>query len=160
MSPTPDILDRMSELSPTELRDLTDLFALVQGKNHYEILGIAVDAGTDDVKNSYYELSRKYHPDRFYRREISGYRDLIEAVFTGINQSYEVLADDTTRRRYDLEQARADRERQQEVEEEPHRRPKRRSWREKMGAGSPKTSAEPSSTASEAAPEQQQPCSA
>ncbi|MEE2751726.1 MAG: DnaJ domain-containing protein [Myxococcota bacterium] len=144
----------MSELSPTELRDLTDLFALVQGKNHYEILGIAVDAGTDDVKNSYYELSRKYHPDRFYRREISGYRDLIEAVFTGINQSYEVLADDTTRRRYDLEQARADRERQQAVDEEPHRRSKRRSWREKMGAGPPKTSAEPSSTASESAHEQ------
>ncbi len=142
---TPDILQRMSELSPTELRDLTDLFALVQSENHYKILGIAVDAGTDDVKSSYYDLSRKYHPDRFYRREISGYRDLIEAVFTGINQSYEVLADDTTRRRYDLERARSERENKRERDAVPNERSRRKTWRERMGSGSAQVSPESSS---------------
>ena len=146
----------MSELSPAELRDLTDLFSLVQSENHYEILGVDADAGTDDVKNSYYELSRKYHPDRFYRREISGYRDLIEAVFTGINQSYEVLADDTLRRRYDLERARKERETTREAEPAFGGRARRKSWRERMGGASAKAPDTSESAAAEAvaAPEE------
>jgi curved DNA-binding protein CbpA len=102
----------MSELTPSELRALTELQVLATDERHYDLLGLGTDASTADIRDSYYELSRQFHPDRFYRRKVTTHRDLIEEVFTGINRSYELLANETARRRYDLERARTDRERE------------------------------------------------
>ncbi len=123
----------MSELTPSELRALSELHAMASDERHYDLLGLGTDASTADIKESYYELSRQFHPDRFCRRQVTTHRDLIEEVFTGINRSYELLANETARRRYDLEQARADRERERNerrTETGPGRRRRRRSRKE------------------------------
>jgi curved DNA-binding protein CbpA len=121
----------MSELSPAELRALTELQVMATDERHYDLLGLSTDASTADIKASYYDLSRQFHPDRFYRRKVTTHRDLIEEVFTGINRSYELLADETARRRYDLDRARAQRERdrtEKRKEAGPGRKRHRRSF--------------------------------
>jgi curved DNA-binding protein len=32
-------------------------------KDYYQTLGVARDAGADDIKHAYRRLARKYHPD-------------------------------------------------------------------------------------------------
>jgi len=102
-------------------------------ERHYDLLGLCSDASPAEIRSSYYNLSRQFHPDRFYRRKVTLHRELIEEVFTGINRSYELLADETARRRYDLEQARAERERERNEERKekaPGRRRSRRGTKE------------------------------
>jgi curved DNA-binding protein CbpA len=134
----------MSELSPSELRALTELHVLASDERHYDLLGLGVDASAADIRDSYYDLSRKFHPDRFYRRKVTTHRELIEEVFTGINRSYELLANETARRRYDLEQARAERERER-IEGRKETGPgRRRNRRGRNGGGTARTPADES----------------
>jgi hypothetical protein len=61
----------------------------------YDVLGVEPEASPGEIKKAYYSLARKNHPDRN--------PDDAEAKekFQLISQSYEVLGDEATRRKYD-----------------------------------------------------------
>ncbi|MCG6940135.1 MAG: DnaJ domain-containing protein [Thiohalocapsa sp.] len=63
-------------------------------KDYYKILGVARDAGQDDIKRAYRKLARKYHPD------VSKEPDA-EARFKEVNEANEVLKDPEKRAQYD-----------------------------------------------------------
>lgn len=63
-------------------------------KDYYAILGVAKDAGQDDIKRAYRKLARKYHPD------VSKEPDA-EARFKEVNEANEVLKDPQKRAAYD-----------------------------------------------------------
>lgn len=63
-------------------------------KNPYETLGIARDAGEDEIKRAYRRLARKYHPD------VSKAGDA-EARFKDVRKAYELLKDPEKRAAYD-----------------------------------------------------------
>jgi DnaJ-class molecular chaperone len=62
-------------------------------RDYYDVLGVAPDAGADEIKRAYRQLARRYHPD------ISG--DDRAAVFLEVSRAYEVLRDPHRRRSYD-----------------------------------------------------------
>lgn len=62
-------------------------------RDYYDVLGVAADAGADEIKRAYRQLARRYHPD------ISG--DDRGAVFLEVARVYEVLRDPKRRRSYD-----------------------------------------------------------
>lgn len=55
-------------------------------KDHYEVLGLDKDASLADIKNAYFELSKKYHPDRIAATD----QNLTK--FREITAAYEVLS--------------------------------------------------------------------
>lgn len=62
-------------------------------RDYYDILGVAADAGADEIKRAYRQLARRYHPD------ISG--DDRGAAFLELARAYQVLSDPSRRRSYD-----------------------------------------------------------
>lgn len=63
-------------------------------KDYYEILGISRSATQQEIKSAYRKLARKYHPDV---NKAQGAQE----KFKDINEAYEVLGDETKRKRYD-----------------------------------------------------------
>lgn len=63
-------------------------------KDYYRILQVKKTSGEDDIKKSYRSLAMKYHPDKNPGDEIAA------AVFTEINEAYEILSDKTKRDAY------------------------------------------------------------
>lgn len=61
-------------------------------KDYYEILGVAKNAGKEDIKKAYHKLAHKFHPDK------SGGD---EKKFKEINEAYQVLINDKKRAEYD-----------------------------------------------------------
>jgi curved DNA-binding protein len=63
-------------------------------KDYYSIMGVARDAGQDDIKRAYRKLARKYHPD--VSKEAGA-----EEKFKELQEANEVLKDPEKRAAYD-----------------------------------------------------------
>ena len=92
----------MNTLKPEEEAELDGLLEIISTGDHYSVLGVSRESDLGAIKTAYFTLSKTYHPDMFYRRAADGIQDKVEAIFTGINLSYEVLSDDALRRKFDL----------------------------------------------------------
>ncbi|MBX9403017.1 molecular chaperone DnaJ [Lysobacter sp. BMK333-48F3] len=64
-------------------------------RDYYEVLGVARNAGDDDLKKAYRRCAMKFHPDRN-----PGDKEA-EASFKECKEAYEVLSDANKRRAYD-----------------------------------------------------------
>lgn len=71
------------------------------GKNYYQILGLSRTATTEEIKKTYFQLARRFHPDRFPRGLSREKRAMVEAVFSAVTGAYRVLSNSETRREYD-----------------------------------------------------------
>jgi curved DNA-binding protein len=67
----------------------------VQYKDYYETLGVSRTASDTEIKKSFRQLARKYHPD------VAKDKKQAEEKFKEINEAYEVLSDPTKRKKYD-----------------------------------------------------------
>lgn len=66
--------------------------------NYYKILGVKKDATQEEIKISYKNLMKKYHPDLY-----QGDKTYAEKKAKEINGAYEVLSNPESRKQYDLE---------------------------------------------------------
>jgi molecular chaperone DnaJ len=64
-------------------------------RDYYEILGVAKNATSEEIKKAYRKLALKYHPDRN-----PGDKDA-EAKFREATEAYEILSDEQKRKQYD-----------------------------------------------------------
>jgi DnaJ-class molecular chaperone len=69
------------------------------GPNHYELLGVRVEANATVIRKAWLLAAWDQHPDLHGENE----RDERTARMRAINEAYQVLSDPVRRRRYDLE---------------------------------------------------------
>jgi curved DNA-binding protein CbpA len=98
--------DHVSKPEPTMAEGLTQRVEELLGKyevaNHYEILSVPTDAADEQIKSSYHDLAREFHPDRFQSQEHTPeFRSQVEKLFTYITGAYTVLSDPASRASYD-----------------------------------------------------------
>jgi len=67
--------------------------------SYYDILGVEIQASPETLKSAYYELARRYHPDRFRKMEPALIARM-ESAFARITQAYDTLRDDGQRASY------------------------------------------------------------
>lgn len=89
-----------SEQAEVDLNEAQSFLERVKNaQTHYELLGVNWDASTQDLKTTYYQLARRYHPDRFRKAQPSLVPRL-EGAFARITQAYDTLSDDKLRAGY------------------------------------------------------------
>lgn len=86
-----------------EARELKDyLKRIEEAESYYEILDVPVSAKTAEIKAAYFNMAKKYHPDRYHKSTDADVQKSVQEAFTEIARAYDTLKDDSTREVYDF----------------------------------------------------------
>lgn len=69
-------------------------------KNYYDVLGVAKNATSEEIKKAYKKLAIKWHPDRHSQEPPEKQKEAADK-FKEISEAYNVLQDDQKRAQYD-----------------------------------------------------------
>ena len=70
--------------------------------SYYDVLGVGVDAGPEEVKRAYYRKAQLLHPDRFAGSSPEE-QERAEVEMKAVNAAWTTLRNTEARRRYDIE---------------------------------------------------------
>ena len=90
-----------TDLEPEKVKRIDALIGSLAQRNYYQLLGVTRSADKKQLKAAYYELATAYHPDRFFRQRLGGYRSKLETIFQHLTLAHDTLADDAARAAYD-----------------------------------------------------------
>ncbi|WP_058867341.1 DUF4388 domain-containing protein [Chloracidobacterium thermophilum] len=83
-----------------ELQMLREFLSL-KTTTYYDMLNVGPTASDSEIKRSYYQMAKKYHPDRYRPLGMPDVLESAEWIFARISEAYEKLRDPDVRRRYD-----------------------------------------------------------
>jgi tetratricopeptide (TPR) repeat protein len=95
---------RPSTTGSTDAERRSEILEMKQAlatRNHFEVLGISRASGEAEVKEAYFRLARRFHPDAHHSGSLSDLRDTLETVFIQLGEVYEVLRDPRRRNEYE-----------------------------------------------------------
>ena len=96
-----DEIPRGEVVEPVTREELLARLVYLDESDHYAILGLNPQAPSEQMREAYYYLARRYHPDRYRAGELQDLLPRIEAFFTRVTEAYNILADPAQRRQYD-----------------------------------------------------------
>ncbi|MGC8578919.1 MAG: J domain-containing protein [bacterium] len=88
-------------LTQEERVNIEKMLELVENGNYYQMLSVPLNVKPSEVKIRFFELSKVYHPDRYFKKDIGIYRDKLNTIFKKLSEAYEVLYDPNKKRLYD-----------------------------------------------------------
>lgn len=78
------------------LRLLSQSYAHRKAVNYYDLLGVKSDASLDEIKNAFFDKSKKLHPDS------DPSNPALHSLFVELNEAYRVLSKNPSRKEYDF----------------------------------------------------------
>jgi curved DNA-binding protein CbpA len=84
-----------------KIADLEKLRKNINTMNYYQILDVPKNASQKEIKKAYFEMARKYHPDRFDRDLPKEKKEMVEEVFGHITIAFQTFSNDKEKQDYD-----------------------------------------------------------
>ncbi|XP_069027020.1 dnaJ homolog subfamily C member 4 [Embiotoca jacksoni] len=78
------------------LRMLSQSYAHRKAVNHYDLLGVKSEATLEEIKNAFFDKSKKLHPDS------DPSNPELHSQFVELNEAYRVLSKELSRKAYDF----------------------------------------------------------
>ncbi len=90
---------------PRQIADVLTFRDTLPSMTLYQVLDVPKTASDEDIKKAYFQMARRFHPDRFDRSIAADFKSQIDEVFDGITHAYRVLSNKESRRVYDAKSA-------------------------------------------------------
>lgn len=97
----PRELDEEVDLQRDRRKQLLDLYYRLNDLDYYEALGVDYAADKKEIRAAYFALSKIFHPDSMFRKNLGSFKPKMEAVFKYLTESYETLSKKKQRDEYD-----------------------------------------------------------
>ena len=101
--PPPASEKEVVELAPERRWRILQTYHRLDRVGYYELLGVSRDADRKTIRRAYFELSKIFHPDTCFRRQLGSYKRKMEVVFQRLTHAYDVLSNPHSRAAYDAQ---------------------------------------------------------
>ncbi|NTX03619.1 DnaJ domain-containing protein [Myxococcus sp. CA040A] len=88
------------DLEPERKKEIIDLERALDGLDHFAVLGLRPGAPAAEVKQAYYNASRRYHPDRYFGKNLGSFRARMERIFRRLTDAHNILTQQDKRDAY------------------------------------------------------------
>jgi hypothetical protein len=88
------------DLTAEQARRIDEHFATLDSRDAFELLEVTIAADKKEIKRAYFRLSKEFHPDRYFGKNLGPYRDRLSKIFQSIKAAFELLSDDARRAAY------------------------------------------------------------
>ena len=92
---------RQGEKRDRERASVERLYQEIQFQNHWEVLGVARTASSEEIKQAFFAGAKAYHPDKFRHITEPEFQEKLSFVFRRFNEAYETLSSSEARNRYE-----------------------------------------------------------
>ncbi len=93
------VLAETVDLEPRRKEEILLLFHSLSQLTPFQLFGVPGDTTDRDVKRAYQRLSLRFHPDRYFGKNLGSFKPMMERIFRVISESLELLATEESRRR-------------------------------------------------------------
>jgi len=95
------------ELGPSLEERLQVIAAMRSVKNgdYFEMLCVPADADRKSIKRAYFRMSKAFHPDRYYGRDLGPCGPWYKVVFEAITEAFQILGNPRSRKQYEARQS-------------------------------------------------------
>jgi curved DNA-binding protein CbpA len=90
-------------LEPHEVQFIREMHRAATAGTLYDVLGMHGSSTPAEVEAAYMEIARRWHPDRFYSRDVADLGSVIDENFAVASRAYRTLRDPVKRSAYDRE---------------------------------------------------------
>ncbi|MCY1035505.1 DnaJ domain-containing protein [Corallococcus sp. BB11-1] len=80
------------DLDPEQKREIIELERSLDGMDHHAVLGVSRGATAAEVKQAYYNASRRFHPDRYFGKNLGSFRARLERIFKRLTDAQNALS--------------------------------------------------------------------
>jgi CheY-like chemotaxis protein/tetratricopeptide (TPR) repeat protein len=90
-----------TELTRARRESFLKDYARMMGQDYFTLLDVSESDAREQVRKSYYNMVKKYHPDRFFEQNgLPDLKDKVNALFQRISDAHETLSDTEAKARY------------------------------------------------------------
>ncbi len=93
-------VDEQVDLDDVRKEEILALDAKVASNNLFEFLGVPSGASADEVRAAFREASRKFHPDKYYGKNLGSFRGKLDRIFKRLVEANQTLSDPQKREVY------------------------------------------------------------
>lgn len=89
------------DLTPEERADIDGMYLRLASGTLYDLLGVSPTADRKAIRDAYFAISQRFHPDAFFGRNLGPWKERIEEIFREATRAYEILGNRHRRAEYD-----------------------------------------------------------
>ncbi len=88
------------DLDDEKKTEILSLEARLKTANYFELLGVHRDASPDEVRKAFHDASRKFHPDRYFGKQLGPFKAKLETIFRHLVIAHQTLSSPERRSEY------------------------------------------------------------
>jgi hypothetical protein len=96
------VLAEGKDLAESVKRRILAFHVRLPDLDYFDRLEVDPQADRQAVRRAYFRLSKEFHPDRYYGKDLGPYREMLGEIFKGISEAFATLSDDSKRQAYVL----------------------------------------------------------